>query len=186
MNYGLLIIVLCISAIGSTSAFAVSDNYCLDQMHKGIQCYSYLQSYTVSPPGSNLGWTMDIIAPNNTCNIFGNITPMGACTFRSIVLSDIDFNTLKSNPSVLAVINIQNSAMTAQDYCPVAQWTWDSQDDAFKTKYQSLKNLIIPDRCNTQPIPEFPLVPALILVLSIGGILFFYRVFVMKTSISLI
>ena len=165
-------------------AFASSDNYCLDQLHKGIICYSYLQSSVGQSPSGTLGWTMDIIAPNNTCNIFGNITPQGACTYHSIVLTNDDFNLLKQNPSVLAVINIQNSAMTAQDYCPVAQWTWDSQDQAFKDKYASMKNLVVPDKCNPQPIPEFPLVPSLILVVAVSAIVVLGRQFVLKSPLS--
>jgi hypothetical protein len=161
-------------------AFAVSDNYgvtsitttdpniCLNAIKHGITCYQYDQPNVGKVTASNSNWTMDIMAPDWTCNILGGILSDGSCSYKPVILSNDNFTTLKSDPAVLGVIHIQNSAMTTQNYCPVAIWTWNTQDDAFKTKYLPQKNLVIPDSCNPQPIPEFPLIPSLILVASIG------------------
>ena len=123
---------------------------CIDYLHEGITCFQYLPQLPIT---SSTNWSMDIIAPNNTCNINGVIIgSTGGCTAKSIVLSQTDFDTLKSNPSVLAVVRIQQSGMPSQDYCPVALWTWFSQDDSFKAKYN--ETLVVPQRC-LNPVPEF-------------------------------
>lgn len=198
MNYGLLTIVLCIFTIGGTGTiYASSDlnysyppltvsdpNICLNAIKHGVTCYQYDQPNVGKVTASNSNWTMDIMAPDWTCNIFGGILADGSCNYKPVILSNDNFTSLKSNPSVLGVIHIQNSAMTAQAYCPVAIWTWNTQDDAFKTKYLPQKNLVIPDSCNPQPIPEFPLVPSLILVVAVSAIVILGRQFILKSPLS--
>jgi|SRR6185312_7447341 len=140
-----------------TFGFSNSTKYesCIDYMHNGTSCFQYEQPLKLSPnQTAGLNWSMDIIAPNNTCNIKGTIIgSTGGCTYSSIVLTQADFDLLKQNPSVLAVVRIQQSGMPSQDYCPVALWTWASQDDSFKAKYN--ETLVVPQKC-LNPVPEFP------------------------------
>ena len=156
---------------------------CITIMHEnGTRCFSYLpsleidnstQQYQKSAPALN--WSMDIHGPNWTCNITGKTLNNGDCSAPSIVLSNDDLNNLRNNISVLAVKNIQMSGMPAQNYCPVAIWTWSTQDDVFKTKYN--ESLVVPSYCNSTPVPEFGPVASIVLAIAVMSMV----VFVAKT-----
>lgn len=175
-----------VAIIGIVPAFAnnfytptgqISSQYCIEQMKLGHTCYEYKAQVHPNPATSqhqkttpSTNWQMDIMAPDGTCNISGVFTPSGTCTKPSVVLSNIDFNTLQTNISVLAVVNIQQSAMPAQDYCQVAIWTWDTQGSVFQSKYN--ESLVVPPYCNS-PVPEFGPVASIVLIIAVLSIVIF-------------
>lgn len=131
--------------------------------------FSYLPSYPHLSFKTAPNWSMDVMAPDGTCNIKGTINNNdGTCSAPSIVLTDTDFTTFKNGIAILAVVHIQQVAMPAQNYCPVAQWVWTTQDDTFRNKYP--ENLVVPSSCGAV-VPEFGPTAAIVLAIAIVSII---------------
>ena len=174
----LVLVLVTSGSIGASYASSYQSEHnpklCTDYMKKGVTCYQYEKPTLKGSTSSTTNWQMDIFAPDFSCNIFGFINQAsGSCSYKTIILSDNDFqNNLKRNISVLAVVHIQQTSATAQDYCPVAIWTWNSQDVSFKAKYN--ESLVIPASC-VKPIPEFTLVNTILAFAGVMGVITLMR-----------
>lgn len=160
-----ILLALVISISSLTSVYADSSFYKFGDK----PTFSYLPSYPHLPFKTPLNWSIDVMAPDGSCNIKGTINNNdGTCTAPSIILSDNDFTTFKNGIAVLAVVHIQQVAMPAQNYCPVAQWVWTTQDDTFRNKYP--ENLVVPSSCGVV-VPEFGPIAALVMAIAIMSII---------------
>lgn len=106
---------------------------------------------------SRPNFIMDIHIPNHV-------------DYYGVVLSYDDFQTLKTNIGIMAVIGITTTNLPENtNYCNLATAIWNGQDASFKAKYSV--NLVIPPTCNIAPVPEFSHIAFIVmLVAMISGI----------------
>jgi hypothetical protein len=157
----------------TSTIFEINGNHdCIYYMQHGQSCWEITTPNGTMQIGPN--WQIDVFTPSGACNITGTMDKsLGTCSSPSFVLSPDNMTVFRTNISVLAVKAIQTTDHPNQNYCPLAQWTWDNQDSVFKTKYANYTALIIPTYCNVElgghtipTVPEFGTYDVIILSIA--------------------
>lgn len=99
--------------------------------------------------------SINIYAPDGTCNITGIINTDGSCSIPSMVVSAADYNSLTMDPFVGAVPASQTFPTQAQPtttFCQIANWIILNEDGYFANIVNET-SLIDPPYCNGPPVP---------------------------------
>jgi hypothetical protein len=123
--------------------------------------FQYSPSFNALKVNPSIHFSMDIHIPNHV-DYFG------------VILSYDDFQTLKSNVGIFAVLNIvQTSAQPNINYCDLANAIWNGQDQSFQAKYS--KDLVVPVSCNAVPVPEFNNIAIIVMIVAITSMVIISR-----------
>lgn len=116
----------------------------------------------------NVPQSLDIMAPDGTCNITGQITTNGDCTVPQMVVSQATYASLQSDPFVGAVIHINpTQAQPTTTFCQIANWIVVNEDGYF-SNIANKTALVDPPSCNGPvPVPEFGDVALFVMVIAI-------------------
>lgn len=132
--------------------------------------FNHRQTFQISQTPVSL----DIFMPDGTCNIQGVLNPDGTCSYPTMIISAVDFQTLKGNPAIMAVTNIQAiQGKPSVDYCTLTNWIVISED-GYWNSVSKFADLINPPYCHgPHPVPEYGQTVAIVLasVITIGVIL---------------
>jgi hypothetical protein len=118
--------------------------------------------------------SIDIIAPDGSCNINGTLLPNG-CSVGSLIVSAATYNNLTTNPAIMAIPpnDIQPTQGTpTTSYCQIANWIILNEDGYF-SNIENVTALVDPPYCGgIIPSPEFnfPAIAFVIGTLSIIAI----------------
>lgn len=95
--------------------------------------------------------SLDIIAPDGTCNLTGVVVNGGSCSIPAIIVSAATYNNMTMNPAIMAVINIQpTQGAPTTSYCDIANWIIDAED-GYTANIVNETQLIDPPYCHVQP-----------------------------------
>lgn len=130
------------------------------------KCYGFIPTHG--------GTANQIDLSRNT--MFDIVMPDGAKK-GGVILVPTDFKQMQNNIVVAWLGNfVPTDSPQNIDYCELAQWTWNHQDDKFRAKYNM--TLVVPEYCqhgHIPAIPEFGAVAAVALTISVGCIVFLNR-----------
>ena len=157
------------SAHPSINGSSCGDHVCLPGKNPSfwlqyIQSHKPLKLQAVNSPQS-----LDIIAPDGTCNISGTLVNGGKCNVPQMVLSPSDYGMLQQNPAIMAVININpTQASPTTKICDIDNWIVIHEDGYFPL-IANVTNLIDPPNCIPvpAPVPEFSGISFLVMGIAV-------------------